>query len=154
VQFSIVESNPEGHDALALLREAAIEARELYPELHDPEAPWPTNQPTPPRGAYFVAYAGSRAVGMGAHRPLEEETTEVRRMYVLRSARRNGVARAILAQIEEDARARGFRRLVLETGNRQRPAMKLYESSGFHRVAPFGNYRADPTSVCYEKHIA
>lgn len=48
--------DPQGHDALALLREASIEARALYPDLHAPEAPWPTNPPTPTRGTYVVAY--------------------------------------------------------------------------------------------------
>lgn len=150
---SITVSDPCGADALALLREAAIDARALYPELHDPNGPWPTNEPTPRRGAYFVAYMDNQAVGMGAHRPLNEETTEVRRMYVLRNARRGGLALALLRRIEEDAHAQGFTRLVLETGYRQRPAMKLYESYGFCRISPFGQYKEDPTSVCYEKLI-
>ena len=154
MRYVIVEHDPQGADALSLLQEAAAEARALYPELHNPQAPSPTNPPTPTRGAYFVAYAGMQAVGMGAHRPLDQETSEVRRMYVLSSARRAGLARAILDQIEAHARAQGFRRLVLETGNRQLPAMKLYEASGYQRVPPFGAYKDDPTSVCYEKSIA
>lgn len=153
MQFSIIESDPQGPEALRLLREAAIEARDLYPELHDPQAPWPTNHPTPARGAYFVAYARTRAVGMGSHRPLDQDSTEVRRMYVLREARRAGLAQAILASIESHARTQGFKRLLLETGYRQLPAMKLYESFGFKRIASFGDYKNDPTSVCYEKHI-
>jgi putative acetyltransferase len=153
VSFSIIESDPQGRDAMALLREAAIDARALYPELHDPGAPWPVNLPTPPRGAYFVAYSGPLAVGMGAHRPLDDDVTEVRRMYVLRDARQGGVAKALLRRIEDHARTQGFTRLVLETGYRQTPAMKLYESCGFVRIAPFGIYRDDPTSVCYEKSI-
>ena len=56
--------------------------------------------------------------------------------------------------IEHHARTQGFRRLVLETGYRQVPAMKLYESCGFQRIAPFGRYQEDPTSVCYKKSIA
>src|SRR6266700_3942372 len=41
----------------------------------------------------------------------------------------------------------------LETGNRQLPAMALYESYGFVRIPPFSDYVNDPTSVCYEKPI-
>ena len=74
-------------------------------------------------------------------------------MYVLPHARQGGVARALLRRIEVHARTQGFARLVLETGYRQVPAMKLYESCGFVRIAPFGVYRDDPTSVCYEKSI-
>jgi putative acetyltransferase len=154
VRYSIVECDPQGPDALSLLQQAAAEAQALYPELHDPQAPSPTNPPTPARGAYFVAYEGAQAIGMGAHRPIDQETSEVRRMYVLSSARRTGLAKCLLDQIEAHARAQGFRRLMLETGYRQIPAMRLYEACGFQRIPPFGVYKDDPTSVCYEKSIA
>ena len=154
MRYSIVECDPQGPDALSLLQEAAAEAQALYPEFYDPQAPSPTNPPTPARGAYFVAYEGKQAIGMGAHRPLDLETSEVRRMYVLPSARRTGLARRLLEQIEAHAIAQGFRRLMLETGNRQIPAMRLYEASGFHCIPPFGVYKDDPTSVCYEKSIS
>jgi putative acetyltransferase len=153
VLYTIIESDPQGADAMALLHAAAIEARKLYPELHDAVAPWPSNPPTPPRGAYFVAYDATQPVAMGAHRPLDQTTTEVRRMYVMADARRAGLGRDILQRIEEHAKSQGFTRLVLETGNRQLPAMRLYESCGFQRIAPFGDYVDDPTSVCYEKFI-
>ena len=48
----------------------------------------------------------------------------------------------------------GYTVMRLETGNRQHPAMALYESFGFERIAPFGEYANDPTSVCYEKNLA
>lgn len=64
------------------------------------------------------------------------------------------VARAILRRIEDHARVQGFSRLVLETGNRQLPAIKLYESFGFVRTAPFGSYKDDTTSVCHEKAVS
>ena len=152
-QLHIREVDPQGNDALVLLREAAEEARDLYPDLHDPGAPWPTNPPNPPLGVYLVSYESGQPVGMAAHRPIDERTTEVRRMYVLRRVRRLGVARALLQRIEEHACSAGFRRLVLETGNRQLPAMRLYEAYGFTRIEPFGEYTDDPTSVCYEKAI-
>lgn len=138
---------------MALLHEAALEARNLYPELHDSSSPYPTNRRPPPRGAYYVAFAANSPVGMGAHRPLDEETTEVRRMFVTAAARNQGVARAALKGIEEHARLQGFWRLVLETGNRQLPAIRLYESSAFIRIPPFGSYANDPTSVCFAKDL-
>lgn len=152
--FIVAEVDPQGHDAIALLREAALEARGLYPELHGPNDPWPTNGPTPPRGAYFVAYRDGRAVGMGAHRPIDQAASEVRRMYVVREERHAGVAQAILRAIEAHAGAQGFRLLRLETGNRQEPAIRLYERFGFHRIPAFGSYVDDPTSVCFEKALS
>jgi GNAT superfamily N-acetyltransferase len=153
VNLVVQEVDPLGIEALALLREAALEASQLYPEFHDPEAPGPTNQPTPPRGVYLVAFTGKEPVGMGAHRPLDSESSEVRRMFVSRQARGQGIARTILGLIEAHAKAQGFTRLVLETGNRQLPAIRLYETSGFNRIPAFGNYASDPTSVCFAKSL-
>ena len=153
MQCVISEVDPQGHDALSLLRAAAVDARQLYPELHQPGDPWPTNGPTPPRGAYFIAYLGGQPVAMGAHRPLDMHCSEVRRMYTLASSRRTGAARAILAAVERHARAQGFTVLKLETGYKQLPACALYESSGYRRTEPFGEHKSDPTSVCFAKSL-
>jgi GNAT superfamily N-acetyltransferase len=72
-------------------------------------------------------------------------------MYVHRDYRRNGYGRAILIHLEHEARRLGYARLLLETGNRQEPAMALYEAAGFNRVQPYGEYVNDPTSICYER---
>ena len=74
-------------------------------------------------------------------------------MFVSRAARRQGAARAILRELEARATQFGYAVLRLETGDRQLPAMALYENCGFRRIAPFGEYENDPTSVCYEKAI-
>jgi GNAT superfamily N-acetyltransferase len=146
--------DPQGEDALALLREAAIDARALYPELHRPNAPWPTNPPNPPRGAYLVAYVDGQPTACGALRPVDADCAEVRRMYVLKQARRGGLASAMLRALEAEALARGFSLLRLETGMRQLPAIALYRAHGFVQIAPFGDYANDPTSVCFEKQLA
>jgi GNAT superfamily N-acetyltransferase len=147
------EADPLSPEALRLLHEAALEARALYPELHDPDAPLPTNLPTPPRGVYLIAFAGPEPVGMVAHRPLDERTSEVRRMFVTALARHQGVGLALLQRLEAHARSVGIERLVLETGHRQLAAMRLYERSGYHRIPAFGPYTDDPTSVCFAKEI-
>jgi len=82
VTFVIEPANPQGADALRLLREAAIDARALYPELFAPDSPWPTNPPFSPRGVYVVVYLANRPVGCGTLRELDAQTAEVRRVYV------------------------------------------------------------------------
>ena len=151
--FRIEVADPQGDAALTLLRVAAEEARALYPELQQATA-WPTNPPTPARGIYLVAHVGATAVGMGALRPLDENSAEVRRLYVVPSHRRLGVARFILAELEKHAQSFGYRVLRLETGNRQEAALRLYEACGFRRIATFAPYTGDPTSVCFEKPLS
>jgi putative acetyltransferase len=149
----IVEVDPRGADATLLLREAALEARALYPELFAAAAPMPTNPPRHERAPYLVACLDGEPVGCGALQPIDEHTAEVRRMYVLRGHRRSGIARALLAELERRAAPLDYTVLRLETGYRQAAAMALYESFGFRRIPPFGQHIGDPTSVCYEKQV-
>ena len=146
-------ADPQGSAATLLLRAAAEETRALYPELHAADAPWPVNSLTPARGIYLIAYDDSLAVGMGALRPLDKRTAEVRRMYVLPSHRRHGVARLIVTELERHAVDAGYRVLRLETGFRQHAALRLYDACGFKRIDAFAPYTDDPTSVCFEKSI-
>lgn len=151
MKFFIKDVDPQGVDALLLLHEASIDARALYPELFAGITQSATNGPLVERGVYVIAYANEQPLACGALRPLGESTAEVRRMYVLRDHRRQGLARAVLEHLVREAARLGYSRLVLETGFKQLPAMRLYEASGFQRIAPFGEYVNDPTSVCYER---
>ncbi|WP_396271121.1 GNAT family N-acetyltransferase [Ideonella sp.] len=146
----IKDVDPQGADAMALLHEASLDARALYPELFTDGSPSATNAPLGERSVYIVAYARGLPVACGAFRPLSESTAEVRRMYVHREHRRQGTARAVLAHLEQAALQLGYCRFVLETGCKQVPAMRLYEALGFRRIPAFGEYVHDPISVCYE----
>jgi GNAT superfamily N-acetyltransferase len=150
VSLRIVDVDPQSGDALSLLREAAIEARALYPDAVLSDAPWPTNAPSGARGAYVVAYLDQQPVACGALREIDLVCAEVRRMYVVRERRRHRIGYAVLSHLVAEARRLGYRRLRLETGHKQAPAMALYEAFGFRRISPFGKYENDPTSVCFE----
>jgi GNAT superfamily N-acetyltransferase len=105
------------------------------------------------RGAFLIAYAGGRPVGCGAIRKIEEGVGEIKRMFVLPTARGQGVGRAVLAAVEDEARRLGLRRLLLETGERQSEALVLYERSGYARIPPFGEYVGSPLSICLGKDL-
>jgi len=102
-------------------------------------------------GVFVLATLGREAAGCGAIRPLTLDTAEVKRMFVLPGYRGRGIARAILACLEQTAAGRGFSRIRLETGNRQHEAIGLYRSSGYREIPPFGLYIGSDISVCFEK---
>ena len=78
---------------------------------------------------------------------------ELKRMYVRPQFRGSGFAKLMLNHLADYARSRGVGLLRLETGIHQHAAIGLYEQMGFKRVPPFGEYREDPLSRCYEKRI-
>ncbi len=145
--------DPMDLQALALLAEAGREARALYPELFAPGSPAPTNTPLGDREVYLLAWREGVAVGCGALRRLDTQRGELRRLFVTQQARRDGIGRSLLARLEADALALGYRRLLLETGTRQKAASALYRAAGWRRVPPYGNFVGDPTSVCFGKTL-
>ena len=74
-------------------------------------------------------------------------------MYVRPQFRGLGFAKLMLGHLADYARNQGVRLLRLETGIHQHAAIGLYERMGFRRIPPFAEYREDPLSRFYEKHI-
>jgi GNAT superfamily N-acetyltransferase len=76
---------------------------------------------------------------------------ELKRMYVAPSHRGKGVSTALLAGAEDAARALGVSRVILQTGDRQPDAVRLYEREGYTRIPTFSPYEWIRFSICMEK---
>jgi putative acetyltransferase len=110
-----------------------------------------------PHVRFFVAVLDGAPVGCGGI-ALFEDFAEVKRMYVRPAARGRGVAQALLARIEAEARAAGLPLLRLETGDKQHAALRMYRRWGFTECPAFGVYAdmepyAIATSVFLEKCV-
>lgn len=139
--------------AAALILALNEELSRRYPEPGANHFRLDVDEVAPGRGAFFVAYAGDRAIGCGAIRRLDSDTAEIKRMYVEPDMRGRGVGRVVLAALEAEARRLGVSRIVLETGERQSEALTLYLAAGFSRIPAFGEYVASPLSVCMAKDL-
>lgn len=105
-----------------------------------------------PDGCFLVARLDDKPVGCaGICRCEGEQTAELRRMYVAPEARRLGIARTLMNELEETARRLGYETLRLETGPEQPEAIRLYEAGGFAVIPNFGPYTAQRRSICMEK---
>ncbi len=112
-------------------------------------------------GLYLLAYdERDRPIASGGWRRPGQERRGVRgrrrraQAHVRDpEARGLGLARRILAALEDDARAAGRTRMVLETGAKQPEAVALYLSSGYEPCAKFGYYRFHELSLCYAKPL-
>jgi putative acetyltransferase len=91
---------------------------------------------------FWTAWDGQDLLGMGGLKQLDAEHGEIKSMRTAPTALRRGVARTMLERIMQEARARAYRRLNLETGTNApfAPAWALYERVGFVPSPPFGSY--------------
>ncbi|HUO98132.1 MAG TPA: GNAT family N-acetyltransferase [Rhizomicrobium sp.] len=106
-----------------------------------------------PDTTVFVARVDGIAVACGALRRHADNVAEVKRMYTVPAHQGEGIGGRILAEIEALARKEGFRRLVLETGDRHPAAWRVYERAGFTRCGAVLDYPDDPWSVFYEMEL-
>ena len=96
-----------------------------------------------------AAGCGSLRDGMG----YGEGYGELKRMYVRPPLRGRGLGGRILAELVRIAKAGGLTRLILETGELQPEAIRLYRRGGFRRIANYGPYTDVPTSICYGRWL-
>ena len=149
----IVEEPFDGPGASALVPEYVAEIRALYPGWTPDVPPRLTPEDVePPGGRWLVAYQGTQPVGTAALKRLDEQTAEIKRVYVVPEVRGAGVARALLARLEEIARTVGYTALRMDTGARQPASVALFSSIGYE---PIADYNGNPVAAhWFEKRLA
>lgn len=100
----------------------------------------------PPGGTFLVGYRDGVAVCGGRVKRLPDGACEIKRMYVVPDARRQGVARALLLALEDAARGLGYQVVRLDTGPRQPHAKELYASEGY---VPIANFNGNPVATYF-----
>jgi GNAT superfamily N-acetyltransferase len=92
---------------------------------------------SPPGGAFLVGYHEGVPVCCGGVKRLDDERCEIKKMYVIPELRGQGVARALLAELEDVARGLGYPIARLDTGPKQGNAEGLYRDEGYVEVPDF-----------------
>ena len=88
-----------------------------------------------------VVYVDEIAVGCGAIKKFNNISMEVKRMYVSPENRGKGIAQKILSELEVWAAALGNKKCVLETGKRQKEAVKFYKKCNYKVIENYGQYK-------------
>jgi GNAT superfamily N-acetyltransferase len=129
--------DPDDADAAALLAAYFDELRTRLGGFDPPSPDQLRSDAT--TGVVLLAYDGGRPVACGSLRLLDAETAEIKRMFVAPSARGRGHARTMLRALEDEARARGCARVVLDTAAPLAEAAALYLAEGYREIAPYND---------------
>lgn len=108
--------------------------------------------------AYVDTETGSaqvkKPVGCGSIKHFDANRVEIKRMYVSNKQRGLGIASKILIELETWAKELNYKKCILETGERQVEAVKLYHKSNYKRMQiNYGQYEGVVNSLCFEKNI-
>ncbi|MGH8765330.1 MAG: GNAT family N-acetyltransferase [Burkholderiales bacterium] len=107
----------------------------------------------PPGGTLLLARDAKDAAGCVALRQLDPASGEIKRMYVREAWRGTGLGRRLALAVIDEARAHGYRRLLLDTLPKLTGAIALYRSLGFREVPPYLE-APTPGALCFELRLS
>ncbi len=147
-------------DSLAqpLLSELAVEYAQRYGGTPPRYLAWLIDSPdgefAPPDGGMLIGVLDGRPVTGGAFCRFDADTAELKRVWTHREHRRRGYARALLAELEAEIAARGYRKVYLITGDRQPEAEELYRTGGYTRLPGPLSPRGPVLPIAFLKGLA
>jgi putative acetyltransferase len=102
-----------------------------------------------PDVTFWTAWSDGELLACGALKELNPREAEVKTMRTAAAARGRGVGARMLTHLLDEAKARGYERVSLETGSQPyfAAARRLYARHGFVECGPFVGYVEDPHSV-------
>ena len=133
--------SPTSTDAQFCLNQYFCELRERFETGFDPNH---SLAPTldgfePPSGTFVLVRLHGEPVGCGGFKREESGAAYIKRMWISPKARGLGLGRRLLQELEDRARAIGYRTVRLETQKSLTEAQQLYRNSGYSEVAPFND---------------
>ena len=100
-----------------------------------------------------IARIENQAVGCGCFKPFDNKSVEIKRIFLQKNFRGQGIADALLKELEASAVELGYTSAVLETGKGQPEAIRFYAKLGYAPTPNYGEYIGNENSVCMKKEI-
>lgn len=145
--FVIAIDDPRREDVQALLRRHLVFAHENSPpeDVHALDISGLLD----PAVTFYAARNDGGVLAIGALKDLGDRHGELKSMHTAAEVRGRGLGRAMVTHLVAEARARGHRRVSLETGSMDAflPARNLYTSAGFTPCGPFADYSPSRNST-------
>lgn len=143
-------TNSENADFISLIRLLDEELKEINGDRHGFFSQF---NKTDSIKNVVVAYVNDIPAGCGAFKEFAKETVEVKRMFVHPAFRGQGIGKEILNELEAWAAESGYSYSVLETAKVLKPAVGLYQSSGYEITPNYEPYIGVESSVCMKKPV-
>ncbi|MGN0563993.1 MAG: GNAT family N-acetyltransferase [Candidatus Heritagella sp.] len=101
----------------------------------------------------MVVYAGNTPIGAGAIRRYSGTEAEIKRMFVRPEYQGRGIGTELVRLLLGWAEELGYKRVILETGERLEAACAVYRKLGFEKIPNYGPYVNMPESVCMGRDL-
>lgn len=149
-------ADPAAPEVTTLVARVIDHLARLYPSFGRAAAVLDDDEFRPPRGGWVLVELGGQPVACGGVHPCGAVpgAAELKRIWVEPHARGRGISRLVLTRCELLAASLGYGEVYLDTGPRQREAMRLYETSGYRRIPSYSRNAAGTFTTSYAKRLA
>ena len=100
-----------------------------------------------------IIYDDEVPVACGGFKEHDSESVEMKRVFVKKENRRQGLSKKVINELEKLVQAKDYKYAVLETGKKQIEAINLYKSSGYEMIENYGPYVGYENSICMKKDL-
>ena len=100
-----------------------------------------------------IIYDDEVPVACGGFKEHDSESVEMKRVFVKKENRRQGLSKKVINELEKLVQAKGYKYAVLETGKKQIEAINLYKSSGYEMIENYGPYVGYENIICMKKDL-
>jgi putative acetyltransferase len=146
--LEMLETNSKNKDFIALIKLLDEDLNKRYGEL---QKQYDKHNKIDYINNVIVIYKEQVPVACGAFKKYDEKSAEIKRIFVRKENRRQGLAKQIINKLEQLVSAENYKYAILETGIKQEEAINLYKNMGYGIIQNYGPYVGNINSICMKK---
>jgi hypothetical protein len=150
-QFIIKRTTSNNKDFQWLIRQLD---NELWNELHEDQATYDQYNKVPDLNTAVVVYINDEPAASGCFKKYDDNTVEIKRMFVVKAYRGKGLSKIILTELENWAIESDYKYALLETSIHFAPATALYKKAGYKIIPNYDQYKGLEESICMKKELS
>jgi len=150
VELELIKTDSANSDFIELVKQLDIELNERYGEL---QKQYNEHNKIDYIKNVITIYKDKVPAACGAFKEYDSSSVELKRIFVSKEYRKQGLAKLVVKALEELAKEAGYKYAVLETGIKQPEAINLYKSLGYEVAPSYRPYIGNSNSICMKKEL-
>jgi GNAT superfamily N-acetyltransferase len=150
MNLEILKTNSENADFIRLVK---LLDEDLYKRYGELQKQYEKHNKTDYINDVVIIFKDKTPVACGAFKEHNINSIELKRIFVIKENRRQGLSKLIIANLEELGRGRGYKYVLLETGINQHEAINLYKAAGYEVIQNYEPYIGNINSICMKKTL-
>ena len=150
MSLEIIRTDGQNKDFIKLIGLLDEELRERYRDI---QSLYDRHNKVDRINHVVLIYKDKAPVACGAFKEYDGSSVELKRIFVVRANRDQGLGKLVVRELEKYAKDSGYKYAILETGVKQPEAIGLYKGRGYAMIQNYGPYAGNTNSVCMKKEL-